>query len=86
MLKVHIFKSTVHSAITPTSANNRYGMRHGNVATNEHKIFATSLDGFIARSHSALDWLNEANATVLDGEDFGFQALMDSVDALIMGR
>ena len=47
---------------------------------------ATSLDGFIARKDGALDWLNEANAAVPDGEDCGFHAFMDSVDALIMGR
>ena len=47
---------------------------------------ATSLDGFIARNDGALDWLNEANGVVPDGEDCGFHAFMDSVDALIMGR
>jgi dihydrofolate reductase len=47
---------------------------------------ATSLDGFIARDDGGLDWLDEANATVPDGEDLGFDAFMDSVDTLIMGR
>jgi dihydrofolate reductase len=47
---------------------------------------ATSLDGFIARPDGALDWLNEANAAVPDGEDCGFSAFIGSVDALIMGR
>jgi len=47
---------------------------------------ATSLDGFIARNDGGPDWLDEANATVPHGEDCGFQAFMDSVDALIMGR
>lgn len=46
---------------------------------------ATSLDGFIARPNGDLDWLpgiGDADT----GEDYGYQAFMDSVDVLVMGR
>ena len=48
-------------------------------------FIATSLDGFIARPDGSIDWLESASSGS-DGEDFGYKAFMESVDALIMGR
>ena len=47
---------------------------------------ATSLDGFISRTDGSIDWLNNANTFVPDGEDLGYADFMSSVDALVMGR
>lgn len=49
-------------------------------------FIAISLDGFIARKNGDIDWLNNANTMVPDGEDCGYQSFMASVDVLIMGR
>jgi len=46
-------------------------------------FIATSMDGFIARSDGALDWLMAA--TPVDG-DHGYDAFMASIDVIVMGR
>jgi dihydrofolate reductase len=44
---------------------------------------AASLDGFIAGPDGDVDWLDAAD---LPDEDFGYEAFVETVDALIMGR
>ncbi len=48
---------------------------------------ATSLDGFIARSDGNLDWLPKVRSGSGNAsEDYGYRALIDSVDFIVMGR
>lgn len=46
-------------------------------------FIAVSLDGFIARQDGSIDWLSRVEAP---GEDYGYRAFMDSVDAVVLGR
>ena len=47
-----------------------------------HVFIATSLDGFIAREDGTIDWLPGFEP----GEDYGYRAFFDAVDAMVMGR
>jgi len=51
--------------------------------TTGHVYIATTLDGFVAREDHRIDWLNAYHQT---GEDLGYDAFMESVDGLVMGR
>ena len=44
-------------------------------------FIGASVDGFIARTDGAIDWLPEGG-----GEDHGYNAFIASVDALLIGR
>lgn len=46
-------------------------------------FIATSVDGFIARRDGGIDWLSRVERP---GEDYGFAAFFETVDALVMGR
>ncbi len=45
---------------------------------------AVSVDGFLAREDGSVDWLERTTGT--DEGDYGYGALLDSVDLLVMGR
>lgn len=46
-------------------------------------FLASSLDGFIARTDGAIDWLASVERA---GEDYGAAAFYGSVDTIVMGR
>lgn len=46
---------------------------------------AASLDGFIARKNGDLDWLPGSDGAS-GGEDYGYKAFFESIDALVLGR
>ena len=48
-------------------------------------FIATSLDGFIARPDGDVSWLHEVEP-LADGDDAGYGAFFNTVDALVMGR
>ncbi|USG62881.1 dihydrofolate reductase family protein [Sneathiella marina] len=48
-----------------------------------HIYIAVSLDGFIAREDGDLDWLMKQ---AVEGEEHGYDAFMDTIDGIVMGR
>lgn len=66
-----------------TSSRSRTAHRRTTHSCTTHVYIATSLDGYVARKDHNLDWLNSIDA---QGEDMGYEAFVDSVDVIVMGR
>ncbi len=49
-------------------------------------FIATSLDGFIARPDGSIDWLDDVQTLIPEGEDCGYLQFMASIDGMVMGR
>lgn len=55
------------------------------MSTSKNSVYiGTSLDGHIADKNGGLDWLDSVPNP--DGEDMGYVAFMERIDALVMGR
>lgn len=47
---------------------------------------AASVDGFIAGPDGELDWLHKPEYATAEAGDYGYEAFVSTVDALVMGR
>lgn len=47
---------------------------------------ATSLEGFIARTDGAIDWLHGDSEAEIPGEDFGYAVFAEQTDCMVIGR
>lgn len=56
------------------------------MATGEITLYiATSVDGFIAAEDGGVGWLDEFQSESDEGDDGGYEAFFEDVDALVMG-
>lgn len=46
-------------------------------------FISMSIDGYIAGPDGELDWLQRVD---LEGEDYGYSAFLESIDAIVLGR
>jgi dihydrofolate reductase len=49
-------------------------------------FIATSLDGYIAREDGGIDWLPTPENDSNNGEDYGYNDFIKTIDAIVMGR
>lgn len=54
------------------------------VASKVSVFIGTSLDGFIARTNGALDWMQGPGGE--GGGDYGYDSFVARIDAIVMGR